>query len=94
MKDNTVVDESTKDENVIEEFELVPIITYIPYNTVKLTLTTKIYDEENDKFINAESVMNMSELHDAKIDGWEWEGENVKYVLTDKAKKELGLDEY
>lgn len=75
----------------MEEIKTFPIITYAPYNTVKLTLTAKIYDEDNDKFAEAVMDLGMEALREAMIDGDQWEAENVKYVFTDKGKKELGL---
>lgn len=69
------------------ECKQVPVILYIPDNTVKLTITAKILDED-DNFVEAVNKMGVAEVADARIDGAEWEYENVKYVLTDKAKEE------
>ena len=70
------------------ECKQVPVILYIPDNTVKLTITAKVLDED-DNFAEVVNKMGVAEVADARIDGVEWEDENVKYVLTDKAKEEL-----
>lgn len=71
------------------ECEQVPVILYIPNNTVKLTLTAKLIDE-NDEFLEVVSVMSLPEITEARISGEEWEDENIVYTLTDKAREELG----
>lgn len=62
----------------------------IPDNTVKLEIIATIINEE-DKLHKAVTTMSLPEIIEARIDGNEWENENVKYVLTDKAKKEFDL---
>lgn len=69
--------------------EQVPVILYIPNNTVKLTLTAKLINE-NDEFLEVVSIMSLPEITDARISGEEWEDENIVYTLTDKAREELG----
>lgn len=69
--------------------EQVPVILYIPNNTVKLTLTAKLIDE-NDEFFEVANIMSLPEITDARISGEEWEYENAVYTLTDKAREELG----
>lgn len=71
--------------------EQVPVILHIPNNTVKLTLTAKVINE-NDEFLEVVSIMSLPEITDARISGEEWEDENVLYTLTDKARKELGIE--
>ena len=66
----------------------VPIIIHIPDNAVKLTIEAKLIDE-NDEFITAVNTMRLAEITEARIDGEEWEAENVKYCLTEKARMEL-----
>lgn len=68
--------------------EQVPVILHIPNNTVKLTLTAKLIDE-NDEFLEVVNVMSLPEITEARISGEEWEYENVVYTLTDKAREEL-----
>lgn len=59
-------------------------IIMIPNNAVKLTITANVIDE-NDEIHEAEYVMKLPDIVEARIVGKEWEDENVKYVLTDKA---------
>ena len=80
-----------EDKDLIDDDKLVPIIAYVPNNTVKLTLVAKLYNEDNDSFCEAENTMNISKLREAMIDGDAWEADNVKYVFTDKAKEILGI---
>lgn len=71
-----------------EEYKsnLVPVILYVPDNTVKLTLTAKIMLED-DTMTDVESTLNTAEVAEARINGDGWEAENVKYTLTDEGRK-------
>lgn len=71
-----------------QEIETCAAIIMIPANAVKLEITAKIIDE-NDELYEALTTMSLPEIVDARIDGEDWERENVKYVLTDKAKEFL-----
>lgn len=73
------------------EIKTVPALIYIPDNAVKLKVLATIIDGETDELYEAELKMTLSEITEARIEGEEWEWNNVKYVLTDKAKKELGV---
>ena len=75
------------DEKQINE-NSVPAIFYIPDNTVRLTMTAKIIDE-NDEFHTAEMSLGLADITQARIDGEFWEEDNGKYVLTDEAKEQL-----
>ena len=66
------------------------IIFNIPTNTIKLEVVTTLIDND-DKTYKATSTLNVAQLYDARILGDKWEAENVKYVLTDKGREELGL---
>jgi len=72
------------------EVTTVPAIIYIPENTIKLEVIATVMND--DCSINKGSmVLNVAAVAEARIQGWDWEGENVKYQLTDEAKRELGL---
>ena len=64
-----------------EDVKTVPAIIYIPDNAVKITVRADIIDP-NLSLHNAEMVLNMAQLNEAKIDGEYWESENVKYVFV------------
>lgn len=70
------------------DVDLVPVILYIPNNAVSVEINARIIDE-NENICTAVSKYNMKELNDAKIEGEYWESENIKYTLTDKARREL-----
>ena len=70
------------------ECEQIPVILYVPSNSVKLTITAKVIDE-NDEFLEAQSVLNLPDIIEACIPGKEWEDENTVYTLTDKDREEL-----
>ncbi len=65
------------------------IIISIPNDVVKLEITATILDK-NDKVTQCSMTLGVQDLIEARILGEEWEYENVKYMLTDKAKSELG----
>ena len=71
--------------------EQVPVIVYVPANTVKLKIEATLMDED-DSLYSAINVLHIQDIMDARIDGEEWERENVTWQLTDKAKKELGIE--
>ena len=83
---------STKNEDIYEYINTstVPAIIYIPDNTIKLTITAKIMDDD-DSVREAVMTLGVAEVADARINGDEWESDNVKYSLTDKAREELGM---
>ena len=85
---------STKNEDIdIYDYintSTVPAIIYIPNNTIKLTITAKIMDDD-DSIREAVMTLGVAEVANARIDGDEWESDNVKYSLTDKAREELGM---
>ena len=64
------------------------IIFNVPNNSYHITINAKIIDGDGEMHV-AESVMTLPEIIDARIAGDEWERENVKYVLTDKGRKEV-----
>ena len=70
------------------EIKTVPVLIYIPDNTVKLKVLATIIDGETDELYEAELKMTLPEITEARIEGEEWEYNNVKYTLTDKAKYE------
>lgn len=79
---------SKKDDDKIYECEQMPAIIYIPSNTVKLKITATLMDED-DKLFEVVNVMPTKDVIQARIEGEEWEFDNVKYVLTDEGKAYL-----
>lgn len=70
------------------ECDLIPLIVYVPNNTVALDLYVTVI--EKDKSIqHAVNSMTMAELYEARVDGDQWEAENVKYRITDEAREFL-----
>jgi hypothetical protein len=65
-----------------------PVILYVPNDCIKLVITATIYDGK--EMHEAEMIMGVQDIIEARIQGEEWESENVKYCLTDKAKEILG----
>jgi len=82
------MDDKKIEELVNGEDNQMGIIVYIPKRTIKLELTCTIMDDE-DNSVRVGNTMNVSELYDARIAGDQWEGENVKYCLTDLGRAEL-----
>lgn len=76
------------EDNYIEDNDLVPVILYIPNNTISLEINARIIDED-ENIQTAISRWNMKELNTAKIEGDQWEVDNVKYVITDLGRKQL-----
>lgn len=79
------------DEQEYYEGKQVAAIIYIPDNTVKLEIIATMMDEE-DKLFSATSTMRTADVMEARIEGDEWEVENVKYCLTDLGKSLVTLD--
>lgn len=73
------------DEQKYYEGKQVAAIIYIPDNTVKLEIIATMMDEE-DKLFSATSTMRTADVMEARIEGDEWEAENVKYCLTDEGR--------
>jgi hypothetical protein len=65
-----------------------PVILCIPNDCIKLVITATIYDGK--EMHEATSIMGVQDIVEARIQGEEWESENVRYCLTDKAKEILG----
>lgn len=76
-------------KDVLTENDLMPIILYVPKNSVKISIDSTLIDEESDELYHAVSTMSLSELMEAHVDGVEWEDNNVKYCLTDLGRTEL-----
>lgn len=81
----------TKDKPKIiyEDDDIVPAVVYIPKNCIGMEITAKIYND--GQIVNAVNTLDTEAVHEARIQGDEYEGDNVFYTLTDKAKEELGL---
>lgn len=64
------------------DVETVPAIIYIPENTIKLEVVATVMND--DCSINKASMnLNVAAVAEARIKGWDWEGENVQYALVD-----------
>ena len=73
------------------EIKTVPFMCEIPAATVGLKMTAKVF--LNGKVCECVSEVDIEEIRKGMIVGEEYEDANAIYVLTDEAKKELGLDE-
>ena len=76
-----------KKEVIQGEDELMQIMLSVPKNTVKLEIHATVMDDETDELYVMTNKMPTNEVIDARISGWKWEGENVKYRLTDIGKE-------
>ena len=74
-----------KEETAVETM---PAIIYIPNNSIKIKVIATIIDKD-DEVHEAEMVLRLPEIIEARVEGEYWENENVKYCLTDKARAEL-----
>lgn len=74
-----------------EDIKTVPAVVFIPENTVKLTLIAKILDE-NDNMVEVKSELKLQDVIRAMADGENWFPDDAVFALTDKAKRELGID--
>lgn len=72
---------SENKKDVLEGDDLVPAIVYIPKNTACLKMTASIIDKKKN-FIEAEWEMELEDIVEARIEGYEWEDENVRWVLN------------
>ncbi len=71
------------------ECDLIPLIVYVPNNTVALDLYVTVMEE--DKSIqHAVNSMSIADLYEARVDGEYWEAKNAKYTITDKGRELLG----
>lgn len=80
--------DNNENKEIISDNDLVPVILYIPNNTISLEINARIVDED-ENIQTAISKWNMKELNTAKIEGDQWEADNVKYVITDLGRKQL-----
>ena len=71
-----------------DENNIVPIVCYIPNNTCRVVIGVVAMDDDGEMH-EASKVMSLPEIVNARIDGEECEGENVKYCLTDKAELQM-----
>jgi len=63
----------------------------VPENAIQLKIIATIVDKDL-KQQEAEMVLHLPDIVDARIAGEEWHMENDRYVLTDKGLKELNED--
>lgn len=69
----------------------VPFLVDIPENTLELEITAKVYINGQILKYGTE-ITDLTEIRKGMIAGEEYNAANAMYVLTDKAKKELGIE--
>ena len=74
--------------NETEEIKTVPFITDIPENTVALEINATIFKDGEIQRMTM-TIDDMNTIRNQIIKGQEYEDENVVYMLTDEARKEL-----
>ena len=70
------------------ECKQVPIVLYIPDNAIKLEVIVTVM-EDDDSIYEVTDTLKPARLAEARIDGEEWEDNNVTYTLTDEGRKYL-----
>ena len=73
----------------LQDDDLMLILLDIPKQSVKIEVKATVIDEVTDELYETVATLNLAEIIESRIIGYEWEGENVKYCLTDEARKEL-----
>lgn len=71
------------------------VIIKIPENTVRLEITASVIDEDGN-VVKAHTTFNPSDVYAARKDFMDYVGDDdygALYVLTEKGRRELGLDE-
>ena len=76
-------------KDVLTGDDLMTIKIDVPKQAVKLEINATIIDDETDELFKTTSILNLADITEARIAGDEWEFENVKYCLTDSARREL-----
>ena len=69
----------------LTEIETVPAVIEVPEETVYLTITAKVMNE-NGKLYTAESTLNASDIRDCIAKGEEWEMDHATYAITEEGK--------
>ena len=70
------------------ECEQVPVVLYIPNNTIKLQLTATVM-EDDGSMPEVVDTLFPARLADARIDGDMWERDNTQWKLSENGKKLL-----
>lgn len=65
----------------VYECEQIPLIVYVPDNTVSLCLNATVLTKDK-KMLEVTNTMEMADLYEARVKGEEWEDENVEYVIN------------
>lgn len=60
----------------------------MPNNTVALDLYVTVMEEDKSTQ-HAVNSMSIADLYEARVDGDQWEAENVKYTISDEAREFL-----
>ena len=64
------------------------ILIGVPLNTIKLTLTAKILNED-ETFTEATTTMNLQDIIQARIDAEYWLDEHGKWVINEEKVNNL-----
>lgn len=76
----------------LDNIETVPFITHVPKSTIALEINAKMF--VNGKIQEATMTLDSSDdIREGMIQGDDWEAENVRYVITDEARKLLDEQE-
>lgn len=73
------------------EIKTVPFMCDIPVAALSLELKAKVFLNGEVNECNAE--IDIEEIRKGMVAGEEWDDAHATWVLTEKAKKELGIDE-
>ena len=73
------------------EIKTVPFLVDIPENTLELEITAKVYLNGQIQKCSTE-ITDLTEIRKGMMAGEEYYAANAEFVLTDKAKKELGIE--
>lgn len=73
------------------EIKTVPFMCDIPITALSLEIKAKVFLEGEIRECNAE--IDIEEIRKGMVAGEEWDDAHATWELTDKAKKELEIDE-
>lgn len=80
------------------ECDLIPLIVYVPNNTVALDLNATVIEKDKSTQ-NVMNTMSIAELYEARLGGEEWESENgigllmrreSSWIIVEPLNKKIG----
>ena len=77
------MDNKKEMERYLSEEELVPIILYVPPNVAQIKVIATLLTKELG-FKEATMDMDLPQIIDARIDGEEWEADNIHYTFMEE----------